>query len=134
MSSPQPGKPDAQLVAEARQGAREVFAELVSRHWDTAVSLAARVLGSAELAGDAASLVQAAGSHLFNLALVTGAPIRIDSRLLDAEYPVAAAKKPAPFRVATAQMAAEARQRIEQVLSTGRASQAAGGAEPAPGH
>lgn len=48
------GKPDADLVAEARRGAREPFADLVTRHWDTAVFLAARVLGSPELARDAA--------------------------------------------------------------------------------
>lgn len=47
-------EPDAELVAEARQGAREPFAELVARHWDTAVLLAARVLGTPELARDAA--------------------------------------------------------------------------------
>ncbi len=41
-------------MAEARRGAREPFAELVTRHWNTAVFLAARVLGSPELARDAA--------------------------------------------------------------------------------
>jgi RNA polymerase sigma factor (sigma-70 family) len=51
---PHPSKPDAELVAEARAGGRESAAELVTRHWDTAVCLAARVLGSAELAHDAA--------------------------------------------------------------------------------
>ncbi len=35
-------------------GAKEAFAELVTRHWATAVALAARVLGSAKLARDAA--------------------------------------------------------------------------------
>jgi RNA polymerase sigma factor (sigma-70 family) len=47
-------KSDADLVGEALAGIREALAELVSRHWDTAVFLAARVLGSAELARDAA--------------------------------------------------------------------------------
>jgi RNA polymerase sigma factor (sigma-70 family) len=47
-------KPDADLVAAARHGAREPLAELISRHWDTAVFLATRVLGSPELARDAA--------------------------------------------------------------------------------
>ncbi len=47
-------KPDAELVAEARQGAREPLAELVARHWDTAVFLATRVLGAPELGRDAA--------------------------------------------------------------------------------
>ncbi len=47
-------KPDADLVREALWGARESMGELVRRHWDTAVFLAARVLGSADLALDAA--------------------------------------------------------------------------------
>jgi RNA polymerase sigma factor (sigma-70 family) len=47
-------KSDADLVSEAMSGAREALAELVGRHWDTAVFLAARVLGSAEMAHDAA--------------------------------------------------------------------------------
>jgi RNA polymerase sigma factor (sigma-70 family) len=41
-------------VHEALAGDREPLAELVRRHWDTAVFLAARVLGSQELARDAA--------------------------------------------------------------------------------
>jgi hypothetical protein len=48
---------DADLVHEALHGtgaARAALAELLTRHWDTAVFLAARVLGSAELARDAA--------------------------------------------------------------------------------
>jgi hypothetical protein len=49
-----PAPPDAELVAAALRGAREALAELIGRHWDTAVLLAARVLGSAELARDAA--------------------------------------------------------------------------------
>jgi RNA polymerase sigma factor (sigma-70 family) len=48
------GKSDADLVHEALAGDKEPLAELLRRHWDTAVFLAARVLGSAELAGDAA--------------------------------------------------------------------------------
>jgi RNA polymerase sigma factor (sigma-70 family) len=48
------GPPDAELVREALAGAREAVAELVARHWETAVSLTARVLGSAELGRDAA--------------------------------------------------------------------------------
>jgi RNA polymerase sigma factor (sigma-70 family) len=47
-------RPDAELVCEARHGSRGALAELLARHWDTAVFLAARVLGSAELARDAA--------------------------------------------------------------------------------
>jgi RNA polymerase sigma factor (sigma-70 family) len=49
-----PAKSDADLVDEALTGVREALAELVRRHWDTAVFLATRVLGSAELARDAA--------------------------------------------------------------------------------
>jgi RNA polymerase sigma factor (sigma-70 family) len=46
--------PDADLVREARRGAKEAMAELLHRHWDTAVVLAGRVLGSPDLARDAA--------------------------------------------------------------------------------
>ena len=44
---------DADLVRAARRGAREPFAELVRRHQGTATALAARVLGSDDLACDA---------------------------------------------------------------------------------
>jgi RNA polymerase sigma factor (sigma-70 family) len=47
-------KTDAELVRDALAGAREPMGALLSRHWDTAVFLAARVLGSADLARDAA--------------------------------------------------------------------------------
>jgi RNA polymerase sigma factor (sigma-70 family) len=50
----EPGKTDADLVREALAGEREPLGELLRRHWDTAVFLAARVLGSSELARDAA--------------------------------------------------------------------------------
>jgi DNA-directed RNA polymerase specialized sigma24 family protein len=50
----EPGKPDADLVREALAGDREPLAELLRRHWDTAVFLAARVLGSSELGRDVA--------------------------------------------------------------------------------
>jgi hypothetical protein len=46
--------PDADLVHEALGGSREAMAELLRRHWGTAVLLAGRVLGSADLARDAA--------------------------------------------------------------------------------
>jgi uncharacterized protein len=52
----QPGRDlpsDAELVGEARLGAKEPVAELLRRHWDTAVLLAGRVLGSPDLARDA---------------------------------------------------------------------------------
>jgi len=49
-----PGKSDADLVHAALVGDRESLAELLCRHWDAAVFLAARVLGSSELARDAA--------------------------------------------------------------------------------
>jgi RNA polymerase sigma-70 factor (ECF subfamily) len=48
------GRSDAELVRRSLPGAEEPFAELVTRHWETAVALAARVLGSGELAQDAA--------------------------------------------------------------------------------
>jgi len=48
------GTTDADLVRAALLGAKEPFAELLTRHWETAVALATRVLGSAELARDAA--------------------------------------------------------------------------------
>jgi RNA polymerase sigma factor (sigma-70 family) len=46
--------PDARLVEAALGGDKDAFATLVTRHWPTAVALAARVLGSADLARDAA--------------------------------------------------------------------------------
>ena len=46
--------PDADLVREARRGCKEAMAELLRRHWGTAVLLAGRVLGSSDLARDAA--------------------------------------------------------------------------------
>jgi hypothetical protein len=61
--------------------------------------------------------VDARPSDAVNLALVTGAPIRIDSALLDLEVPAAAADKSASFPIATAQLAAVARQRFEEILS-----------------
>ncbi len=44
---------DAELVGEARLGSKEPVAELLRRHWDVAVLLAGRVLGSPDLAHDA---------------------------------------------------------------------------------
>jgi hypothetical protein len=46
--------PDADLVREARRRCKEAMAELLRRHWDTAVLLAGRVLGSPDLARHAA--------------------------------------------------------------------------------
>lgn len=54
MGPAEPEKSDADLVREALRGDREPLAELVRRHWDTAVFLAARILRSPELARDAA--------------------------------------------------------------------------------
>jgi RNA polymerase sigma factor (sigma-70 family) len=45
---------DAELVRAALQSQKNAIAELITRHWATAVGLAARVLGSADLAQDAA--------------------------------------------------------------------------------
>lgn len=52
--SGEPRRPDAELVRAALDGAREPLAELIQRHWPAAVFLAARLLGSTELARDAA--------------------------------------------------------------------------------
>lgn len=52
--SREPGLPDAELVGAALAGAREPLAELIRRHWPSAVFLAGRLLGSAELGRDAA--------------------------------------------------------------------------------
>ena len=49
-----PGPSDADLVRDALAGQRAALAELLRRHWDTAVFLAGRVLGSADLGRDAA--------------------------------------------------------------------------------
>jgi RNA polymerase sigma factor (sigma-70 family) len=46
-------RPDAELVRAALGGDREPLGELLVRHWNTAVFLAARVLGSPDLARDA---------------------------------------------------------------------------------
>jgi RNA polymerase sigma factor (sigma-70 family) len=45
---------DARLVEAALGGDKDAFAALVTRHWATAVALAARVLGTPDLARDAA--------------------------------------------------------------------------------
>lgn len=48
---------DAELVRAAlggERGEKDAFAELITRHWATAVALATRLLGSADLARDAA--------------------------------------------------------------------------------
>jgi RNA polymerase sigma factor (sigma-70 family) len=45
---------DAELVRDALAGAKEPMGELLRRHWDMAAVLAARVLGSPDLARDAA--------------------------------------------------------------------------------
>src|SRR5580692_9033596 len=45
---------DADLVRDARSGSKDAMAELLRRHWGTAVLLAGRVLGSPDLAHDAA--------------------------------------------------------------------------------
>jgi RNA polymerase sigma factor (sigma-70 family) len=46
-------QPDSELVHDALLGHREALAELLLRHWQTATFLAARVLGSQDLASDA---------------------------------------------------------------------------------
>ncbi len=53
MGESRPDRPDADLVVDALLGARDPLAELLRRHWDTALSLSTRVLGSADLARDA---------------------------------------------------------------------------------
>jgi RNA polymerase sigma factor (sigma-70 family) len=45
---------DAELVRAGLGGDKDAFAELITRHWATAVALATRLLGSADLARDAA--------------------------------------------------------------------------------
>jgi RNA polymerase sigma factor (sigma-70 family) len=56
---------DADLVHRALGGGREPLAVLMQRHWETAVSLAARMLGSRDLAHDAAQ--EAAIAAMTNL-------------------------------------------------------------------
>ena len=47
-------RPDDELVRAALGGDKDAFAELITRHWATAVALATRLLASADLARDAA--------------------------------------------------------------------------------
>ncbi|MGH3503016.1 MAG: bifunctional nuclease domain-containing protein [Nocardioidaceae bacterium] len=47
------GRADASLVAAARRGDRDAFAELIGRHRWTALSVTAELLGSRDLASDA---------------------------------------------------------------------------------
>ena len=47
-------RPDSELVYASSLGDKDAFAELIGRRWVAAVSLAARVLGSADLGHDAA--------------------------------------------------------------------------------
>ncbi|HXP19800.1 MAG TPA: bifunctional nuclease domain-containing protein [Streptosporangiaceae bacterium] len=47
-------RPDSELVRIALRGDKDAFGELITRHWTTAVALATRLLGSADLARDAA--------------------------------------------------------------------------------
>jgi uncharacterized protein len=54
VGSSESGCSDAELVRAALAGAKGPLGELLSRHWETAVALAARVLGSADLGRDAA--------------------------------------------------------------------------------
>ena len=61
-----PPAPDADLVRSALMGARESFAVLVRRHQRTATALAARLLGSEDLARDAvqeAAITAMTGLH-----------------------------------------------------------------------
>ncbi len=59
------GRADAELVRAAMLGDREPLAELLLRHWQTAAFLAGRVLGSPDLACDAAQ--EAAIAAMTNL-------------------------------------------------------------------
>jgi RNA polymerase sigma factor (sigma-70 family) len=59
------GRPDAELVRSALRGDRDMLAELLLRHWQTAAFLAGRVLGSPDLGRDAAQ--EAAVAAMTNL-------------------------------------------------------------------
>lgn len=78
MRAARPGATDADLVQEALAGGREPMGELLARHWDTAVFVAARVLGSTDLARDAAQ--EAAIAAMTDLAQLR-APERFGSWL-----------------------------------------------------
>lgn len=47
------GRSDAELVGAALAGRKDAFAELVTRHWSMAASVAVRLLGPGDLANDA---------------------------------------------------------------------------------
>jgi RNA polymerase sigma factor (sigma-70 family) len=77
--------------------------------------------GSVIVAGpDGPQEVDARPSDAVNLALVTGAPIRIDSELFSAGMPEECAGELSSFPVATARIAAEAQQRIRELGVQGR--------------
>jgi RNA polymerase sigma factor (sigma-70 family) len=98
---------DARLVEAALGGDKDAFAALVTRHWATAVALAARVLGTPDLARDAAQ--EAAVAALVGLDRLR-APARFGAwfcgitlnvargwvRQLRAERPAARGQEPDP--------------------------------------
>jgi RNA polymerase sigma factor (sigma-70 family) len=124
-----PDRPDAELVQAALAGERTAVAELLVRHWDTAMFLAARVLGSTELARDAAQEAAiAAMTDLSRLrspdrfgAWFCGIALNVSRRWqreLRAEIPLAAgectAQQPGPDEAAEA---AEVRARVRSAVA-----------------
>jgi RNA polymerase sigma factor (sigma-70 family) len=130
------GRPDAELVQAALAGDRAAIAELLARHWDTAVFLAARVLGSPELARDAAQ--EAAIAAMTDLARLRspdrfgawfcGIALNVSRRWrrqLGAEVPLPAghpAEQPGPDEAAEA---AELRARVRRAVAALPAGQRA---------
>jgi hypothetical protein len=104
------GQPDAELVRQSLLGAKEPFAELVTRHWATAFALAPN--GPQE--------VDARPGDAVNLALVAGVPIRADSRLFGDEQTEHYADA-LSYPTGTAELAAEFRQ-LQQELQRERDS------------
>ncbi len=77
--------------------------------------------------------VDARPSDAVNLALVTGAPIRVDSRLFGLGVPAGSLEETAALPVATAEIAAEALQRQQDILAHAAGTPGPAAGKPAAG-
>jgi bifunctional nuclease len=119
---------DADLVQAALDGDKESLGVLIQRHWPTAIFLAAKVhevritrlvapvfYATVLVSGAAGSReVDARPSDAVNLALVTGAPIRVEQALFDVVPPRDLDLASLP--VVTADIAAREAARLQEAL------------------